>query len=146
MEQAIKISNPKDNAHYTYSRLIFQKEIYKSNIPFADWSLDKAADEAKAAYNINPMPAYRRLLAQIVFSQKKYDEALAIFQELGNTDLKGAELYYETARCYEMKGDTAAMLAQLDSAVATFSKPYLKEACHTGHERVRETHCYRPES
>lgn len=128
MEQAIKISNPKDNAHYTYSRLIFQKEIYKSNIPFADWSLDKAADEAKAAYNINPMPAYRRLLAQIVFSQKKYDEALAIFQELGNTDLKGAELYYETARCYEMKGDTAAMLAQLDSAVATFSKPYLKEA------------------
>lgn len=128
MEQAIKMSDPKDNAHYSYSRMIYQKELYKNNIPFSAWSLDKAAEEAIAAYDANPMPAYRHLLGQIYFTQKKYDEALSIYQELQNTEMKGAEIYYELARCYEMKGDTAAMLAQLDSAVNTFSKPYLKEA------------------
>ncbi len=128
MEQAIKISDPKDNAHYSYGRMIYQKELFKNNIPFSAWSLDKAAEEAIAAYDASPMPAYRRLLGQIYFTQKKFDEALSIYHELENTEMKGAEIYYEIARCYEMKGDTAAMLAQLDSAVNTFSKPYLKEA------------------
>ncbi len=128
MREAINVSDPKDNAHFTFSRLIYQKEVYRNNIPFADWSLDKAAEEAKAAYAIQPLPAYKHLLAQILFTQQKYDDALTVFNELTGTELKGAEIYYETARCYEMKGDTTAMLALLDSAVNVYSKPYLKEA------------------
>lgn len=128
MREAISVSNPKDNAHFTFSRLIYQKEVYRNNIPFAEWSLDKAAEEARAAYDIQPLSAYKHLLAQILFTQKKYDEALTVFNELAETDLKGAEIYYETARCYEMKGDTTAMLALLDSAVNVYSRPYLKEA------------------
>ena len=128
MQQAISVSNPKDNAHYAYSRIIYQKEIVKHDLPFAEWNLDLAAEEAKMAYDINPMPAYRHLQAQIWFAQQKYDEALQAYQELQNTDMRGAEIYYETARCYEMKQDTTAMLALLDSAVNVHSKPYLKEA------------------
>lgn len=128
MQQAISVSDSKDNAHFVYSRMIYQKEVYRSNIPFAEWSLDKAAEEAKAAYDVQPLPAYKHLLAQILYSQKKYDEALTVYNELDKTELKGAEIYYETARCYEMKGDTTAMLALLDSAVNVYSRPYLKEA------------------
>lgn len=128
MEQAIKVTNPKDNAHYAYAQMIYQKELAKSDIPFTDWSLDKAAEEAKEAYDISPLSAYKHLLGQILFTQKKYDEALAIFNELGTSDIRSAEVFYETARCHEMKGDTTQMLALLDSAVNVFSKPYLKEA------------------
>ena len=137
MEQAISVSSPKDNAHYAYARMIYQKELFKSAIPYDAWNLDKAVEEANEAIKSLSTPAtdpqspanvYRHLLGQIYFAQKKYDEALAIFDELSSSDLRSSEIYYEAARCHEQKGDTAQMLAKLDSAVNMYSKPYLKEA------------------
>ena len=49
MEKAISVSSPKDNAHYAYARMIYQKELFKSSIPFEEWSLDKAVEEANEA-------------------------------------------------------------------------------------------------
>ena len=128
MQQAISVSNPKDNAHYAYSRMIYSYCLQHAEGGYQDWNLDKAAEEAKAAYDISPLSAYKHQLGQILFAQKKYDEALGIFNELATSDIQGAEVYYEAARCHEMKGDTTQMLALLDSAVNVFSKPYLKEA------------------
>jgi tetratricopeptide (TPR) repeat protein len=128
MQQAISMSNPKDNAHFAYSRLIYTYCLQHADSQFADWTLDKAAEEAKTAYDISQQAAYKHQLAQILFAQKKYDDALALFNELATSDMRGAEVYYETARCYEMKGDTTKMMALLDSAVNVFTKPYLKEA------------------
>lgn len=128
MEQAIKVAAKKDDVHYNYARLIFQKELYKGNLPYADWSLDKALSEAIAAYDINQVAAYKQLQAQILFAQKKYDEAFDKYIELANNGQKQAEIYYEASRCKEMLNDSTAMLAMLDSAVNTFSKPYLKAA------------------
>ena len=42
--------------------------------------------------------------------------------------MHNAETFYAAAKCKEMLKDTTAMLAMLDSTMATFSKPYLKEA------------------
>ena len=128
MQQAISVSETKDNAHFAYARMIYQKEVFQSQVAYPDWTLDLAASEAEAAYAQNPLPTYRQLLAQIWFAQQKYDEALGVYKQLATSDLRGAELFYETARCYEQKGDTLEMLALLDSAVACYSKPYLKEA------------------
>ncbi len=129
MNQAIKVAKKKDDDHYSYSKLIFQKEIIKSNIPYAGWSFDKAASEATEAYNINPLPIYRNHLAQIYFAQKKYQEACDIYMELTKTNLRSAQLFYSAARCKElMKSDTTAIYALLDSAVNIYTKPYLKEA------------------
>jgi len=128
MQQAISASNPKDNAHYAYSRMIYAYCLQHEESGHQDWTFDKAAEEAKAAYDISPLSAYKHQLGQVLFAQKKYDEALAIFNELATSDIQGAEIYYEAARCHEMKGDTTQMLALLDSAVNVFSKPYLKEA------------------
>lgn len=128
MEQAINVSNKKDDAHYSYARMIYNKEIYQSAQPYAGWNLDKALSEIQTANSINSQPTYRQLEANILYAQKKYDEAYQIFNELTNTSLRNAEIFYSAAKCKEMLKDTTSMLALLDSTLNMFSKPYLKEA------------------
>ena len=119
---------PPPLAYYNYARLIYQKEIYKNDRPFADWSLDKAYAEAEAAYAVNPQPVYRQLQGQIRYAQRRYAEAADIYGTITGSTLRSADLFYEASRCQEMLRDTTAQLALLDSAVAMFSRPYLKEA------------------
>lgn len=128
METAIKLSESKDEVHFSYARMIYNKEIYQSAQPYANWSLDKALQEIQTANQSNPQPTYRQLEANILFAQQKYDDAYRCFMELTNSNLRSAEIYYAAARCKEMQKDTVAMLALMDSTIATFSKPYLKEA------------------
>ena len=128
MDKAIDVADKKDVAHNEYAKLIYQKEIYKSDKPYADWSLDKAADEADKAYAISPMPVYKELKARIRYAQKRYDEAYGLYAELANTNLRSAELFYSASKCKERLGDSISMVNLLDSAVNTFSKPYLKAA------------------
>jgi tetratricopeptide (TPR) repeat protein len=90
--------------------------------------MDKALEEIRLANTLNPQPMYRQMEANILFGQKKYDEAYDIYNQLSNTNLKSAELFYSAARCKEMLKDSTAMLALLDSAMNSFTKPYLKEA------------------
>ena len=128
MEEAIKLSDPKDNAHFNYARLIYNKEIYQSQLPYTGWSLDKALTEIREAISANPLPAYRQLEGNILFAQNKYDEAYNVFIPLTKTNLDEAEMWFAAARCKEMLKDTTSMIALLDSTIATFSKPYLKQA------------------
>lgn len=128
MEQALKLSDQKDETHFAYARMIYNKEIYQSAQPYANWNLDKALQEIRLANEQNPQPTYRQLEANILFAQKEYDAAYTIFEELTKTNLRNAETFFAAARCKEMLNDTTAMLALMDSTLATFSKPYLKEA------------------
>lgn len=129
MTQALKVAKDgKDEVLFSYARMIYNKEIYQNNLPYEPWSLDKALSNIQEANGINPQPGYQQLEGNILFAQKKYDEAYHIFTELTNTSLDKAELWYSASRCKEMQKDTTAMLALLDSAVCTFSKPYLKQA------------------
>mgnify|MGYP002857067841 FL=1 len=128
MQQALKLSSNKDDVLFNYSRLIYQKEVFRNDNIYDSWNLDKALSQIHEAYSINPLPAYRQLEGNILFSQDKYEEAYPIFIELTNTNIEKAEMWYAAARCKEMLKDTTAMLALLDSTMSTFSKPYLKEA------------------
>ena len=128
METAISNSTQKDDTHYNYARMIYNKIIFQADVPYDNWTLDKALDEIRLANTLNPQPTYRQMEANILFGQKKYNEAYDIYTELANTNLKGAEVYFSAARCKEMLKDSTAMLALLDSAINCFTKPYLKEA------------------
>ena len=128
MEQAIKLIERKDEGHFSYARLIYDKEIFQSDKPYAGWSLDKALSEVRSAISMNPQPAYRKLEGDILYAQQKYDDAYTIYSDLTNSDLRSAELFFNAARCKEMLKDTTAMLALMDSTINTFSRPYLKEA------------------
>jgi len=128
MEQALKLANPKDDVHFNYARIIYNKEIYQSAQPYSGWSLDKALQQIQTAISINPVTTYRQLEGDILFAKQRYDEAYEIYNSLLSTNLRSAELFFAAARCKEMQKDTIAMLALMDSTINMFSRPYLKEA------------------
>lgn len=129
METAIKKASAKDDAHYSYARLIYQKEVYKPNVEYPDWSLDKATDEVHQAMAITPLPIYRHLEAQILYTKKEYQQAHDIFIELTNSAIRNPELFYEAAQCKTMlEAPVEERLALLDSAINLFGKPYPAEA------------------
>ena len=128
MKEAVRVSSPKDEAHFNFARLIYNKEVYQTDKTFESWSLDKALSEIQEAISINPQPSYQQLQASILFAQKKYEEAYKIYMQLTDSPLRNAETFFGAAKCKALLRDTTAMLSLMDSCVNTFSKPYLKEA------------------
>ena len=115
MEQAIKVAEKKDEAHFNYSKLIYEKEIYMNNVPYDGWSLDKALEEAKKANMMGSLA-------------NKFKEADEVYASIMGSELRSAELFYECSRCKAALNDTIGQIAMLDSCKAMFSQPYLKEA------------------
>lgn len=124
METAIQKVTKKDEAHSNYSRLIFQKEIYKADKPFAAWNLDKALDEAKQAYSINALPTYQHQQAQIYFAKGEYQTAYDMFMALTKSNIRSGEFFYEAAQCkQQLKAPQNEYMALLDSAIAASPQP-----------------------
>lgn len=128
MKVPSSVADKKDEAHFSYAKLIYQKEIQMADAPFDGWSLDKALDEARQAEQLNPLAIYRHQQALILFAQKQYQQAADIYADIANSELRSPELFYEASRCKAMQQDTIGQIALLDSCVAQFSQPYLKEA------------------
>lgn len=128
MEQAIKVAKKKDEAHFNYAKLIYNKELLMPNAPYDGWSLDKALEEVREAERINPIDVYRHEQAAILYAQKKYSESYDIYATLFQSNMRSPELFYEASRCQQQLHDSVAVLALLDSCIAMFPKPYLKEA------------------
>ena len=118
MQTAIEKATKKDEAHSYYATLIYLKEIYKQTIPYENWNLQKALDEASKAYSVNPLSAYEHQKAQIIYAMGNYDEAYDIFTKLTNSDLRNGELFYEAAQCkQQLKAPQEEILQLLDSAI-----------------------------
>lgn len=128
MEQALSVAENKEDTHYQYAQLIYQKEVYQHDQPYSGWSFDKAYQEAQEAYNINPQPIYRQQQAQIRYAQGQYAEAFNIYEELTHSDLRSADIFYAASMCKAQLKDTDQQIALLDSAVNMFSRPYVKTA------------------
>ena len=129
METAIKKATAKDDAHFTYAKLIYQKEVYKSDIPYPAWSLDKAYEEAQKAYEAEPLPFYQHLQAQILYTKKEYQQAYDLFMALTKTNLRNPELFYEAAQSKKMlNAPQTEILTLLDSAMSVLTQPLTTEA------------------
>ena len=127
MQQAVKMASKKDEAHFSFAKLIFQKEIFKNDRTYSGWTLDKAIAEADEAYRINPLSSYLELKGRILFAQKKYAEAYDVYQRLTTSDLNASEMFFNASRCKEMLGDHTAQLALLDSTINHTSRPFTRE-------------------
>ena len=127
MQQAVKMASKKDEAHFSFAKLIFQKEIFKNDRTYSGWTLDKAIAEADEAYRINPLSSYLELKGRILFAQKKYAEAYDVYQRLTTSDLNASEMFFNASRCKEMLGDHTAQLALLDSTINRTSRPFTRE-------------------
>lgn len=126
--QALKVTKKADEVHYSYSRLIYQKEMTHPEIDYAPWTLDASLEEARKAYASDAQPIYMQQQAYVLYAQQHYAEASAVYDQLFATSLRSPELFYEASRCKQMARDTVGQLALLDSCVAQFSRPYLKDA------------------
>ena len=131
MRQALKVSDAPDNTHYQYAQLIYQKVVYQTDKPYESWTLERALQESQEAYHIKPEPVYRLQQAQLLYAMQKYADAYAIYEELQQGPLRNAENFYAAAQCKIQLDDKKAALALLDSALVTFSKPYVKTADNT---------------
>ena len=128
MAQALKVTEKADEVHYSYSRLIYQKALMHPEITYEPWTLDFSLKEAQQAHALNPQPTYLQQQAYVLFAQQQYADASAVYEQLYASSLRSPELFYEASRCREMALDTLGQLALLDSCVAQFSRPYLKDA------------------
>jgi tetratricopeptide (TPR) repeat protein len=128
MMQALKVADKPDEIHYAFSRLMMQKLVYMADEVYEPWTLNRCYDEAVEAYRISPLPTYRQQQAVVRYAQQQYDEAYTIYESLFDSGLRSPELFYSASICKEQLKDTTAQLALLDSCVALFSRPYLKEA------------------
>lgn len=126
MKQAVKVAEKKDDAHYQYAQMIYQKAILQDNQPYEPWSLERALEESKEAYAANPQPVYRQQQAQILYAQQKYAEACNIYLELTKSNLQAAEMYYAASQCKVQMDDKKSAVLLLDSAVNQFTKPYTR--------------------
>ncbi len=128
LRQATRKSDNKADAHYRYAQTVFQYCLQDSTKSFAAWTLDKALEESREAYKEDAQSIYMQQEAQILYAQQQFGEAFDRYMQLTNSDLRSADIFYAAAQCKAQLKDTTQQLALLDSAVALFNKPYLKEA------------------
>ena len=128
MKLAIENATDKAEAHYNYAKMMYQNLLYFHDSASHAWTYEQALEEAEQAVALDPQLAYVTQKAQLLFACKRYDDSYTTFQNAIAKGAHNAECFYGAARCKEQLNDTTAYIALLDSAVATFSQPYLKEA------------------
>ena len=119
MEEGIRKATPKDETHYNYAKLVYQKITNQPDSVYPSWNADKVISETEKAYQERPLSLYKNLEAQALFAKKNYDKSYAIFMELTkDTTFKSGEVFYEAAMCRQMQNAPKSdILSLLDSAV-----------------------------
>lgn len=129
MNEGIEKSEAKDEAHYAYAKLIYNKVLFSRDSTYNAWTLDKVVEESNAAYAVNPQPIYTMQRAKAYYAMKKFKEAYDDFIAITKTNLREAEIFYFASICQQnMNADNAVITALLDSAVACFTEPYNAQA------------------
>ncbi len=129
METCISKADKKDEAHHAYSQLIYNKEVFLNDMPFKEWSLDKAQEESEKAYEISPQDLYLMQLGRIKFAKGEYQEAYDIYMPMTKNAASSGEMYYEASLCKQMLGAPASeVIALLDSAIANTDTLRIRQA------------------
>ena len=89
---------------------------------------DEALQDINRAYELSPQPNYLYQKGTILFAQDKYVEAYDLYQSLFDSSVRSADLFFMASQCKAKLNDSIAQQALLDSCVAQFSRPLLKEA------------------
>lgn len=124
MEKSISVSDDKAEAHYMYSNLILDKELYMADEKYDGWSMDKALEEAKTAYGLFDAPAYLQQEGKILFAMKKFDDAYSVYMKLQDTNMAGPETMFAAVQCRQNANaplDEIIML--MDSTIAVCPHP-----------------------
>lgn len=124
MEKVIALAEDKAEAHYAYSNLILDKEVYMPQVAFNDWNLDLALNEAKTAYATNDHPVYLQQQGRVLFAMTKYDEAYETYMKLQSTSMAGPETMFAATQCRQKaNAPLEEVIALMDSTIAVCPQP-----------------------
>lgn len=122
-------TDKKAEIYYAFSKMLYQLNLQPNYKPYKDWDMQKALQMAEEAYKEDTLPLYRFQAGLISYALKDYEKAYNDFIMLTKTNMRSADLFLYAAQCKTMlQADTTEILALQDSAVACFSKPYIKDA------------------
>ncbi len=127
-QQAIAAHAPQDAILAERSSNMYRLVLAATDSLPSTWTLQTALDDIRQAIAIKPEAAYSLQEAKLLYAIKDYTSAASLFTELAQGPLRSADNFLYAAQCHQMLGDTTAVLALQDSAVALFTKPYPKEA------------------
>lgn len=129
MQEGIEKSEKKDEAHFAFSKLIYNKVSFANDSTFTAWTYDKAIAEADAAYTINPLPIYIMQKSKVQFADNKFQDAYDGFMHVSTTNIRSGECFYYAALCQQkLNAEEGKVTALLDSAVACYEQPYKRDA------------------
>lgn len=129
IQKALSLSGQKDEVLYSFSKMVYELNRQPGYKIYKDWDMQKAHDLALAAFESKALPIYINQQAQVLYSLKKYELAAERFLYLQTTNMRAPENFLYAAQCLRMtQKDTLRVLALQDSAIACYTKPYLKEA------------------
>lgn len=127
--KGLEIVVAKDEILFSFSKALYVLNQRKSYQPYADWTMERALAEVDRAIALNPLPLYSKHQADCMYALGRYEDACRVYLSLNETNMKSAENYLYASQCKRMlSDDLTEVLALQDSALALFTKPYIKEA------------------
>ena len=123
----LKSNANKGELLYSRARTVYAA-VQSNSTLLTDWTLERASADIDAASAEEPSPVYTALKGHILYAQKQYAEACSKFIEVTTTPLRDASYFLYASQCQQILGDSTAVLALQDSAVACFTKPYSVDA------------------
>lgn len=127
--QGLKIQTGHDDEiHHSLAKMMYQTSLQDSSA-IDGWNMERALQEATAAYSANPLPLYTALEGMCLYSLKKYEEAYQKFMQVTTTNMRSAEYFSYAQLCKsKMNATDEEILALQDSCVNCYTKPYPTEA------------------
>jgi len=120
-----KVEIGRDEIFYARSLSIYNMVLSKPSSTEEGWNMEQALTDIETAINVNNLPLYTQHKANILYTQKRYEEAGRLYLSLTNTSMRSPELFMYASQCLQKSsGDSTQVLALCDSAVACFTKPY----------------------
>ena len=127
-QQGLDAGAASDEVLYARAKTLYENLAARHDTLPATWTFDETLNTIRAAKEAQPLPLYTSLEAQVLYAQQDYAAAGECFVALNATSMRCAENFLYAAQCRQMLGDTLAVLALQDSAVACFTKPYMPDA------------------
>lgn len=124
LNQALKVSQKKDDVYYNIAKLMHAYELTKPEKTYKDWTYDTALTNVRQAITLDPLPVYTQLEGDILFAKQDYAGALACYEKVNSSNLASPATFYSTAKTKElMKAEPKEVLVLLDSCIARCPQP-----------------------
>ena len=143
LQQYLSLAGDKAIANYNVATLVFDKLRLQPEPAYEKWNIDVALKYVDTALSLNASQTpgdeqktekarYLILKGMMLMNERRYDEALAVYEELNRESGGGSPTYlYAISMAREGRGDSIeAVMKPIDSAIAKFGTPLPSEAAN----------------